>query len=150
MKFRFVDRIIAWEPRTRIAGDKAVSFEEYMLKSRFGGPECLPESLLAQAVIGLADWLVLLSTDFRQRLTPDEIEQCIFHQILRPGKRVRMQVECREWSGDRVWFAARGTVDDEPLVTVAGVGGRLTSAVEDLDIDDTRTLFSELFQPLNS
>ena len=64
MKFRMVDRILEYEPKTSIRGVKTVSFEEYNLKAAFGEPERLPESLLVEAFFQLGNWLVMLSTDF--------------------------------------------------------------------------------------
>ena len=66
MKFRMVDRILAWEPRTRIRGIKTVSFEEYNCKAAFGGDACLPESLLIESLFQLGNWLIMLSSDFTQ------------------------------------------------------------------------------------
>jgi len=47
MKFRLVDKIVAWSPYQRISGIKAVSFEEYCLKEAFGDEPRLPETFAA-------------------------------------------------------------------------------------------------------
>jgi hypothetical protein len=55
MKFRMVDRILSWEPETRIRGVKTVSFEEYCLRSPLGYEERLPESLLVESLFQLGN-----------------------------------------------------------------------------------------------
>ena len=66
MKLRMVDRILDWKPRRSIVGVKAVSFEEYSLKSPWGRKAALPESLLVEALFQLGNWLIMLSSDFTQ------------------------------------------------------------------------------------
>jgi 3-hydroxymyristoyl/3-hydroxydecanoyl-(acyl carrier protein) dehydratase len=66
MKFRMVDRILAYEPRRSIRGAKTVSFEEYQLKAAFGDEAHLPETLLLESFFQLGNWLIVLSSDFTQ------------------------------------------------------------------------------------
>ena len=66
MKFRMVDRILAWEPRRYIRGIKTVSFEEYRLKAVFADPPHLPQILVTEGLFQLGNWLIMLSSNFSQ------------------------------------------------------------------------------------
>ena len=56
MKFRMVDRIVEWRARERIRGVKAVSFEEYCVRSPLGFDERLPESLVLESIFQKRSW----------------------------------------------------------------------------------------------
>ena len=92
MKFRFVDKILAWTPHQHIVGIKAVSFEEYCLKEPFGDEARLPETLLLESFLQLGNWLLLLSSDFKQMGMVIRISEARFHDFLRPGQQLRMDV----------------------------------------------------------
>ena len=92
MKFRFVDRITAWEPFRSIQGCKSVSFEEYSLKERFGEPPGLPATLVLESFLQLGNWLILLSTDFAQMSLVIRLQEIRFDGILRPGQKLEMKV----------------------------------------------------------
>ena len=65
MRWRFVDRIEAFESWSSISGIKAVSFEEFSLLKRFGRKGSLPECLVIEHCAELARWLVMRSSDFK-------------------------------------------------------------------------------------
>ena len=88
MKFRMVDRILAWEARRMIRGIKTVSFEEYELKERLGDEPCLPESLLMESLFQLGNWLVILSSDFSQMGMVVRLEEVQFDARLASGRSI--------------------------------------------------------------
>ena len=65
MRWRFVDRIVAFEPWSRIRGCKAVSLEEYSLGRVLGHEAFLPDALLLESLVQLTRWLVSASSAFR-------------------------------------------------------------------------------------
>ena len=71
MKFRMVDRILAWQPRRSIRGLKVASFEEYQLKEPLADEPCLPETLLVESLFQLGNWLVVLTSDFTEMAPAD-------------------------------------------------------------------------------
>lgn len=153
MKFRAVDQINLWESGKRIQGIKAVSFEEYCLRSPLGYEECLPESLAAQSFIGLADWLTILSSDFSRTFFPETIERMEFRGALRPGQRLFLTVEAVQFHQDQATFSGRGECkvpeEDAPrlLFEISGLSGRFFSCRDFFDPDDKQTLFSEIYRP---
>jgi len=147
MKFRFVDRILAWTPHRRIVGLKAVSFEEYSLKDAFGDEPRLPETLLLESFLQLGNWLLLLSSDFQQMGMVIRISEARFHGFLRPGQQVLMDVTLNRRREDGFELSGEGTVDGRAIITGAGCLAAPVPATEHLDPDDLRVLFSEIYQP---
>ena len=66
MRWRFIDRVTRFEPWTAIAGVKAVSLEEYSLLEPLGRKGRFPETLVIEAGVQLARWLVTASSGFEQ------------------------------------------------------------------------------------
>jgi 3-hydroxymyristoyl/3-hydroxydecanoyl-(acyl carrier protein) dehydratase len=147
MKFRMVDRIVAWEPRRLVRGVKTVSFEEYELRERLGHPPCLPESLTLESLFQLANWLVILSTDYAQMCIGAQWEEARFFGPLLPGGRLHMEVTVDGWHNDGV--TVDGSVSDGRQ-TIAAVRRCLAAFVplaDYYDPDDLRVLFSEIYRP---
>jgi 3-hydroxymyristoyl/3-hydroxydecanoyl-(acyl carrier protein) dehydratase len=144
MKLRMVDRILAWEPRQVIRGVKTVSFEEYELREPLGYEPYLPESLILESLFQLANWLVILSTDYEQMCIGAQWDEAQFLDTLRPGSRMTMEVTVEGWREDSV--IVEGAVSDGRK-TVATVRRCLAAFVplgDYYDSDDLRVLFSEI------
>lgn len=147
MRFRFVDRITAWEPRRRILGAKCVTFEEYSLKTPWGEVERLPESLVLECFFQLGNWLILLSTDFVRMGIVLRTERIEFLAPVRPGQRLDMEVTVQTFRDHGVVLDGIGTVGG---VTVARGEGCLAVPVpvtEYEDPEDLRVLYEEIYCP---
>jgi 3-hydroxymyristoyl/3-hydroxydecanoyl-(acyl carrier protein) dehydratase len=146
MKFRMVDRITAWEPWRRIRGLKAVSFEEYRLKSAFGEPPSLPECLLLESLFQLGNWLVMLSSDFTEMGIVIRTGRVAFPGRLGPGESLVMDVVVRARRAEGILFDGEGRAGGRPVVAGKGclaVPGPLDRYA---DPDDLRTLSSEILR----
>lgn len=147
LKFRFVDKITQWSANDRICGIKAVSFEEYCLKEAFGDEARLPETLLLESFLQLGNWLILLSSDFQKIGMVIRISEIRFHDFLRPGQRVTMEVKIVRQHEDGIEFAGTGRIGDRDVITGFGCLATLANAEELVGAADMRTLFSEIYQP---
>jgi len=147
MKFRFVDRILGWEPRRSIRGVKAVSFEEYELKAPFGPDRRLPESLALESLFQLGNWLIMLSSDFTQMGLVLRFERCTFDGPVGPADGMLMEVTVRSYRDDGVLFDGAATVDGRQVVGGVGCLAVPVSLASYCNPDDLRTLFSEIHAP---
>lgn len=147
MKFRMVDRILDWVPRRVIHGVKTVSFEEYELRTPLGYEPYLPESLILESLFQLANWLVILSTDYEQMCIGAQWDEARFLDTLRPGSRMVMQVAVDGWRDDSV--IVEGTVSSgrQTVVTVRRCLAAFIPLVDYYNPDDLRVLFSEIHRP---
>lgn len=120
MRWRFADRIDAFEPWRMIRGRKGISLEEYSLLERFGRPGVMPESLVLEACVHFARWLVAASSEWRQSCLLERIEDFVFESEAGMGDNLRveimvtgrsegeMRVACEAGAGERL--IARGTI----------------------------------------
>lgn len=147
MKFRFVDKIVAWSPYESISGIKAVSFEEYSLKESFGDEPRLPETLLLESFLQLGNWLILLSSDFKEASMVVRISEVNFRGFLLPGKQLRMEVKLVRQREDGFELSGEGREDGEVIISGMGCLATPVPAEELLDPADWRVQFSEIFAP---
>lgn len=147
MKFRLVDRILAWQPRQMIQGLKAVSFEEYELRRRLGDEPCLPESLIMESLFQLGNWLLILSSDFHQMGLTVRFEEVRFFGRLRPGRQLCMHARVRSWRDDGVVFDGGGTTEGEEIVAGRGCLAAPVPLADYANPADLRVLFSEIHRP---
>jgi 3-hydroxymyristoyl/3-hydroxydecanoyl-(acyl carrier protein) dehydratase len=145
MKFRMVDRILAYEPHRAIRGIKTVSFEEYQLRERLGDEPCLPESLMIEALFQLCNWLIALSTDFTQMGVGVQWDEIRFLQRLRPGQRLHMEIVIRSWREDGVLVDGTASDGRQTIATGRRCMAALVPLADYHDPDDLRVLFSEIY-----
>jgi len=147
MKFRLVDKIVAWSPYRSISGIKAVSFEEYCLKESFGDEPRLPETLLLESFLQLGNWLILLSSDFRETGMVVRISEVRFHGYLLPGRQLRMEATLVRRREDGLELSGTGQVDGRTIITGLGCVAVPVPAAELVDPANLRVLFSEIYEP---
>jgi 3-hydroxyacyl-[acyl-carrier-protein] dehydratase len=147
MKFRMVDRILGWESRKSIFGSKTVSFEEYQLKSAFGGEPRLPECLIMESLLQLGNWLIMLSSDFTQMGMVVRTQEISFTDTLRPGENLEMEVQVRSYRSDGIVFDGRAMVQGRLIAAGQGCLAVPVELGNYYDPDDLRVLFSEIYRP---
>ncbi len=147
MKFRLVDKITSWGPWQNITGVKAVSFEEYSLKEPFGEQPKLPEMLLLESFLQLGNWLVVLSSDFKQMGMVARISEVRFHDSLLPGQRLELEVKLVRRREDGFELAGSGQIHGRSVISGAGCVAALAPLAEYQNPEDLRVLFSEIYEP---
>lgn len=147
MKFRLVDKIVSWSPYQSISGIKAVSFEEYCLKESFGDEPRLPETLLLESFLQLGNWLILLSSQFKETGMVVRISQVRLHDFLLPGRQLRMEVTLSRQRSDGFELSGEGRVNGRTIISGLGCLVVPVPAVELVDPANLRVLFSEIYQP---
>ena len=147
MKFRMVDRILAYEPRRSIRGAKTVSFEEYQLKAAFGDEAHLPETLLLESFFQLGNWLIVLSSDFTQMGMVVRTERIAFDAPVRPGECLVMDLAVRRYRDDGVLFDGKGCVAGRQVAVGIGCLAAPVPLADYCDPEDLRVLFCEIHRP---
>ena len=147
MKFRLVDKIVAWSPYQSIIGIKAVSFEEYCLKESFGDEPRLPETLLLESFLQLGNWLILLSSDFKDASMVVRISEVRFDGYLLPGQQLQMKVTLARQRDDGYELTGEGQVNGRTVISGMGCLAVPVPAAELVDPANLRVLFSEIYEP---
>lgn len=147
MKFRMVDRIVSFDPGKSISGVKAVSFEEYQLKSVFAAQPSLPESLIMESFFQLGNWLIMLTSDFSQMGLLLRTNEVCFKQPLKPGRSMFMEVNVRSYRDDGILFDGKASVNQQLIAYGKGCLASPVSLAEYYNPEDLKVLFSEIYRP---
>ena len=147
MRFRMIDRIRTYEARRSIRGAKAVSFEEYFLRTALGAEASLPESLLLESLFQLGNWLIVLSSDFTQMGLVIRTGRVEFFEPAGPGQRVDATVIVKHYRDDGICFDGEAKVGDRVVVRGASCLAVPAPLADYCDPDDLRVLFSEIHRP---
>lgn len=116
MRFIFVDRILALEPKRSIEALKNVSATEDVFADHFPGVPILPGALIVEAFDQAAQLLIATSCDFSMvgRLT--RLSRVSFRHWVRPGDQLRLR--CAVRSASPTWVvAARAEVEQRCVAT---------------------------------
>jgi 3-hydroxyacyl-[acyl-carrier-protein] dehydratase len=147
MKFRLIDRILSWTPHRQISGVKAVSFEEYSLKEAFGEPPGLPGLLVLESILQLGNWLILLSSDYQQMGMVAKLARVEFHDRVRPGQQLRLEVNYLGRRADGFLLAGEGRAGGRTVITGLECLAFAVPAADYVDAEQLRTLYSEIYRP---
>ncbi len=150
MKFRMVDKITSWTAWQSITGVKVVSFEEYSLKEAFGEEPRMPEMLMLESFLQLGNWLVTLSSDFREMGMVARISEVRFMETLQPGQRLQLEVNLVRRRDDGFELAGKGHAGGRTVICGKGCVAALAPLAEYQDPEDLRVLFSEIYEPLGT
>lgn len=118
MRFLLVDRILALESGKRATGIKNVTMSEDFLTHHFPNSPIMPGTLITEALVQLANWIIQESTNFEKIGIAIKFEKIKFHRIVRPGDQLRLETEMISLKGDVAEVKAQAFCDGK-LVTGA-------------------------------
>ena len=102
MRWRFLDRIIAFEPWASLSGIKTVSFEEYSLMKPFGRKGAFPETFIMEACVASVQWLVMRSSGFEQTALLNEADNFSVSAMAGMGEVLHTQAVVEEKGAERL------------------------------------------------
>ncbi len=111
MRFLLVDRILELDSGKRAIGIKNVTLSEDFLAHHFPDYPIMPGTLIAEALVQLADWVIRESTDFAQMGLAIGFERIKFRRMVRPGDQLRLEVKLLERQNDQVAVEGKAYCD---------------------------------------
>ena len=160
MRWMWIDRVIAFEPRTRLVAVKNVSLAEEHLHQHFGAegalPPCpvMPNSLILEGMAQTAGTLVGSVHDFREKVVLAKVASATFTDDVLPGHTVRYDAVLERI--DDAGAATRGTIErlDHRTGTWTQIGvvelmfSHLDNNLQGLEFPEENFVFSENFRTI--
>jgi len=144
MRWRFVDRIDAFEPWVSASGAKAISLEECNLLKPFGRKGEFPESLILESCVHLLRWLVVKSSEFESACVLDGVADFAFRESVGMGEVLGLSATICRRDG--------ATVESRCVVSCSGgqvawgtLTVRLVPLSESFDAVALRGMWDELY-----
>lgn len=110
--FVLVDKIIEFEPRTRIVGLKNVSATDPAIQGHFPENPIYPGVLIIESMIQTATVLFMKDPEFSGRLpTVDHIAELNFKRSVYPGDQLRLEMTAIKVSGPQFTMEAKALVE---------------------------------------
>lgn len=143
MRWRFVDRITAFDAWKRIEGRKAVSLEEYSLLAPQGREGEFPESLLLECCVQFARWLIVASSDFHWTGELAGVGDFRFEQIVRAGQLLHVSSVTTAQSDDAVEMTCE-LISSSGLVCAGALTFRIAPLQDSQDPLSLKILWKEI------
>lgn len=139
MRFHLIDRIDAWEPKRAVRARKLVSRSEEYLIGR-GDDPTIPPPLVLEALCQAGSWLIMITTERRQRAALLSIGMVEFLGEARPGDIIMLEGEVDSWNEEVAVISGRATVNGEPILTATEIMCILIDATDLADPEETNRL----------
>lgn len=120
MRFYLLDRIDDWTPGQCIRGRKVTSTVEQFWQHGPYGP-VMPPPLVLEALCQAGTWLVMLTTDHRQRAALLSLGEVCFLGDVVPGDVLHLEGTVVSMSDEVAVLDGRVTVDGRTVLTAATI-----------------------------
>lgn len=144
MRWRFVDRMEAFEPWAFLRGRKSISLEEYCLLDPLGRKGVFPETLALESCAHLGRWLVMKSSDFLKIGLLSEVREFSFANECGMEQSLEMTVRVQKKEEGSIEGAFDATAEGKPICR--GVLILVFIGLEELvDPETMRATWQELY-----
>jgi 3-hydroxyacyl-[acyl-carrier-protein] dehydratase len=128
VRFLLVDRILTLERDTGAVGIKNVTMSEDFLAHHFPERPLMPGTLIIEAMVQLADWVIREGSDFTRIGLATAFTRLRFRRTIRPGDQLRLEVQLLSLSDTTAEVKGRAFRQDE-----LAASGTFTLAIEPLE-----------------
>ena len=140
MRFHLIDRVEEVEPGKSIRARKVTSVSEEYWEEGPDGELRMPPPFVLESFCQAGTWLIMITTERRQRAALLQVGSVDWHRDVRPGDVLILEGEIVSFGEDTAVLGGTASVDGEPVLTCEDVMCALIDADSLADPDDTRRL----------
>lgn len=135
MRFHLVDRLDQYELGTSVLARKVTSASETFWRPDVDGRPEMPPTLILESLCQAGTWLIMLSTERKQRAALLQVERVEFGRPVRPGEVLTISGRVEAMNDQMAVLAGDVDVDDQRVLSATGVMCALLDA-DQLDDDE--------------
>ena len=139
MRFHLIDRVDAWEAGKSISARKLTSHSEEFWEHA-GGALRMPPPFVLEALCQAGTWLIMITTERRQRAALLSVGRVEWHGPVHPGDVLEMTCAVDSWGSDTAVISGRVTVDGRTVLEASEIMCALLDAETLADLTDTERL----------
>jgi 3-hydroxyacyl-[acyl-carrier-protein] dehydratase len=139
MRFHLIDRVDECEPGKSVRARKLVSRSEEHLVGPSEDP-IIPPPLVLEALCQAGTWLIMITTERRQRAALLSIGSVEFLGDTRPGDIIMLEATVESWGDEVAVISGQATVDGTPIMIAGEIMCVLIDATDLADPDETERL----------
>jgi 3-hydroxymyristoyl/3-hydroxydecanoyl-(acyl carrier protein) dehydratase len=145
MRWCLVDKITEIIPWQKAKGIKAVSFEEYSLKKRWGEKGSLPHSLLIESILQLGSWLCVYSSGFTIQPLIVKIGEINFKDIASMGSILELETEIISKNEEGIIMSGKAFSSGKLIIEGKNAVGIFRDLKEFQNPRSVKSLFNQIF-----
>lgn len=139
MRFHLIDRIEQFEAEKSVRARKVTSFSEDYWEERDGVLQ-MPPPFVLEALCQAATWMIIMTTEHRQRAALLQVGSVDWHTPVQPGDVLVMEGQVDSFGEEAAVVSGRVTVDGTTVLEAKDVMCALIDADTLADLDDTKRL----------
>jgi len=139
VRFHLIDRVDAYEPRVSVRARKLTSWSEDYWEDQGRGP-LMPQPFMLEALCQAGTWLIMISTERRQRAALLSVGSVDFLGDVRPGDVLDLEGKVESMTDEVAVLSGRVLVDGKPVMEAKDIMCALIAAGDLADLDDTARL----------
>jgi 3-hydroxyacyl-[acyl-carrier-protein] dehydratase len=118
MRFSLIDRILDFQPGSRLVAVKSLAMSEEYLADHFPTAPVMPGVLMLETLVQASSWLVRASEDFAHSVVVlKEARSVKYASFVEPGSMLRVTTEVLGQEERLTKLKAQGTIDDVVAVS---------------------------------
>jgi 3-hydroxyacyl-[acyl-carrier-protein] dehydratase len=118
MRFSLIDRILDFQPGSRLVAVKSLAMSEEYLADHFPTAPVMPGVLMLETLVQASSWLVRASEDFAHSVVVlKEARSVKYASFVEPGSMLRVTTEMLGQEERLTKLKAQGTIDDVVAVS---------------------------------
>jgi 3-hydroxyacyl-[acyl-carrier-protein] dehydratase len=139
VRFHLIDRVDSYEPAVSVRARKLTSLSEEYWEDDGGGP-VMPQPFLLEALCQAGTWLIMITTERRQRAALLSVGSVEFMADVRPGDVLELEGRVESMSNEVAVLSGRVVVDGRSVMEAKDIMCTLIPAGDLADLDDTARL----------
>jgi 3-hydroxyacyl-[acyl-carrier-protein] dehydratase len=140
MRFHLVDRIESYEPWQTIHARKLTSRNESYWQQDGSTHSVLPSALLLEALCQAGSWLLLLSSDLRQRAALLSIGSVTYMRDVKVGAVLQLEGHVDSMSSEMAVFSGQVLVEGSPVLAAQDIMCALLAAEQLEEREQTNSM----------
>jgi 3-hydroxyacyl-[acyl-carrier-protein] dehydratase len=139
LRFHLIDKVDECEPRKFVRARKLTSLSEDYWEGT-DGDLVMPYPFILEALCQAGTWLIMISTERKQRAALLSIGSVEFIDVVRPGDVVELEGTVDSMTGEVAVVSGRASVEGRPVLEARDIMCALMDASELADLEDTARL----------
>ena len=150
MRFLFVDRITASEPRNFVEGIKHITWDDLYLCPDDKGNYYFAPSFVGESLGQLAAWNVMQAYGFKLRPVAGVVASAKLHRHAYVGDTLRLKSTIEHLDESAVQYSSQAYIGDTLAFEVNGALGPMLPMYQFINEDEVRQQFHEIYRPTDT
>jgi 3-hydroxyacyl-[acyl-carrier-protein] dehydratase len=139
VRFHLIDRVDAYEPAASVRARKLTSLSEEYWEDQGSGP-VMPQPFMLEALCQAGTWLIMITTERRQRAALLSVGSVDYLADVRPGDVLELEGKVESMNNEVAVLSGRVVVDGRAVMEAKDIMCALIAAGDLADLDDTARL----------